>query len=135
MVNSNSKSTRMHEDHDDEAESHLIVKIKPRVRVKKAASRVRVKKAPSTKWIKSHNGQEPSSDSSWDSLTESSLHNDDISLDENSLEDIDVAEIISLLERARLRSHGNPENDEHFPESINNTKITMTKLKRKKKYY
>jgi hypothetical protein len=93
---------------DEKSKSHLIVKIKPRVRVKKTLSHVRVKKIPSRvlvktprrKWInmRVRTSQEPSSCSPQDLENESSVIDGAVYIDKNSLEDDSTAEIITLFE-------------------------------------
>ena len=138
MVNSNSESTHVNKDHDDEqSKSSMIVKIKPRarVRVKKRERHVRIKKTPSPKQEKRTNISESKPFPSQDSINDVSLLNDLTSIDENILEENDVAEIISLLERARSRSHGTEENEEDIPEPTQQSRVVINKKTRKKKYY
>jgi hypothetical protein len=109
----------------------MIVKIKPRVRVKKRQSRARARER-----IKRVNIMGPPSFSSSESVQETLLTNDFPSNDENTLEENEVAEIISLLERARSRSHNTTENEEHVTDPTQNSRVMVTKQKRRKtKYY
>jgi hypothetical protein len=136
MVNSNSESTRTHEDHDDEEKkSSMIVKIKPRARarVKKRQSHVRVR--PFRERIKRVKVKGLPSFSSSESVKETGLNNDFTSIDENTLEENEVAEIISLLERARSRSHDTIDIEEHVTEPMQNSRVMVTKQKRRKKKY
>ena len=136
MVNSNSESTHVNKDRDDEqSKSSMIVKIKPRTRVKKRVRHVRIKKTPSLKQDKRTNFTESKLFPSQDSINNVSLLNDLTLIDENILEENDVAEIISLLERARSRSHGAEENEEDIPEPPQQSRVLINKKTRKKKYY
>lgn len=138
MVNTNSESTHVNKDHDDEqSKSSMIVKIKPRTRVKKRVRHVRIKKTPSPKQDKRTNFTRARAKPfpSQDSINDVSLLNDLTSIDENILEENDVTEIISLLERARSRSHGTEENEEDIPEPTQQSSVVINKKTRKKKYY
>jgi hypothetical protein len=103
---------------NDMSRSQRIVKITPRVHVKKTpqmripkrATRIYVKPTPRYDVVKKETRQNPLS-SSPNSGNASSSSNDDISLDAKSLNDASVSEIIALLEQARSRSRNLVENE------------------------
>jgi hypothetical protein len=126
MDNSKSGHASIPEDRGDKSEkSRMIVKIRPRVRVKKKP-RARIKRVIS---------MNPPSSSSRESVKETPSFEDNISATENSLEEDEVSEIITLLERARTRSRGSVENEAIITESTPSPKAIKTEQKRKKTSY
>lgn len=136
---------RTHRDPSNEkSKSHLIVKIKPRVRVKtishlrvkKTSSRIRVKETSSHEMDKKQRRtlQEFSSNSSQDLITDPSLTDDYVSTEENTLEKEEISEILELLERARSRSRNHVENDVIL-EHTSKPNDLKTKRRRPGNYY
>lgn len=71
-----------------------------------------------------------------ESDNEGAIPNDDTSQDESLLEENEIAEIISILERARSRSYGFEDPEDTYPESSLNSNVTKTQQKKiPKKYY
>lgn len=136
---------RTHRDPSNEkSKSHLIVKIKPRVRIK-TISHLRVKKTPSRIRVKATSSpekdkkqrrtlQEFPSNSSQELTNESSLADDDVSTEENTLEKENISEILELLERARSRSRNHVENDVIL-EQTSKPNDLKTKRRRPDNYY
>ncbi|MHA2404833.1 MAG: hypothetical protein ACXADH_17700 [Candidatus Kariarchaeaceae archaeon] len=129
---------------NEQSKSHLIVKIKSRVRVKtishlrvkRTPSRIRVKETPSHErdQMQGRTLQEFSSNSSRDLINNSSLTDECISTEENALEKEHISEILALLEHARSRSRNHVENDVILEHTSKPNDI-KTKRRRPDNYY
>jgi hypothetical protein len=129
---------------NEQSKSHLIVKIKSRVRVK-TISHLRVKKTPSRIRVKetsSHERdqmqgltlQEFSLNSSRDLINDSSLNDECVSTEENAHQKENIPEILALLERVRSRSRNHVKNDVILEHTSKPNDI-KTKRRRPDNYY
>lgn len=136
MVTSNNNATRENNDHDDkQSGSSLIVKIPPHARMKKRKLGVYVKPIR-VKRSKNISFQKPLNFNAAEPDNEDAIPNEDASIDENALEENEIAEIISILEHARSRSYGNEDDEETYPESSLNSNVMKNQQKKiPKKYY
>jgi len=118
-----------------QSRSSLIVKMPPHARMKKSKSSVRIKRTR-VKIDKNISFQKPRYYDSVKSSNEDAITTDDTSIDENALEENEIAEIISILEHARSRSYGTEDDEETYPESSSNSDAKKTHLKKiPEKYY
>ena len=133
MGNSDNNSTQENKNRDvKQSRSSLIVKMPPHARMKSRLG-VRVKH-PSVKRSKNI-FQKPRYYDSVESDNEEAMPNDDAPIDENAFEENEIAEIISILERARARSCGTKDNEETRPESSPNSTRMHHQKKIPEKYY
>ena len=138
MTTSDNNSTREHNDREaTRSRASLIVKMPPHARIKKSRLSVRVKRTP-VKRSKNIRFQKSRDYDAVESDDEDALPNDETSVDENALEENEIAEIISILEHARARSYGTEDNEDTPPESSPNSNVTTRTRHQKKipeKYY
>lgn len=136
MVNSDSNSTRENNDREvKQSRSSLIVKMPLHVGMKKRRLGVLVKP---TRVKRSNNIslQKPRCYDSVESDNKDAIPNGDTSIDENTLEENEIAEIIFILERARSRSYGIEDNEDTYPESPPDSNVKKTHQKKiPEKYY
>jgi hypothetical protein len=115
---------------NDTVPTQHIVKLAPRVhmkttrqrRIPNKTMRISIKPTSRNDAVKKKKSQLFSS-SSFDSGNTTSSNNDETSLDDNSLHDASVSEIIALLEQARSRSRNSTETDE-----VNTTLTTQPNI-------
>jgi hypothetical protein len=134
MVNTKSGQSGTNENRTNDSEkSRMIVKIRPRVRVKKRSSRIRVKeKPPSRTTTKKPFFTNPSR-----ARVKDSMHahvEERVSSQESIIEEENISEIISLLERARKRSLSSDE-ETILDEAAKNPEILKVENKRSKRSY
>lgn len=136
MVTSDNNSTQENNDREvRQSRSSLIVKMPLHVGRKKRRLGVLVKP---TRVKRSNNIslQKPRCYDSVESDNKDAIPNDDTSIDENTLEENEIAEIIFILERARSRSYGIEDNENTYPESPPNSNVKKTHQKKiPEKYY
>ena len=107
----------------------------PHARVKKSKPGVRIKRTR-IKHSKNISFQKPRYYDSVESDNEDVIPTDDTSVDEDALEENEIAEIISILEHARSRSYGTEDSEETYSQPSLNSNIMKTQQKKiPKKYY
>jgi hypothetical protein len=138
MVNTKSGQSGTNETRTNDSEkSRMIVKIRPRVRVKKRSSRIRVKEKPQSRTTtkKSFFKIPPPTDSSGYVKDSIRAHVEErVSSQESVIEKENISEIISLLEQARKRSLGSDE-EEVVDKSDKNPEVIKVENKRSKRSY